>query len=563
MRSSVLGLALFTIFACTPPAEPTAPTPASQPACNERIGDPRVEEVADGIFVAIGYDLANVILVQTPKGNVLIDAAMSRPRAARAKAALLSRAPGAVVALIYTHSHIDHTGGAAELVAPETEIWATAAFTQSLLKQYGLFQPTEARRGARQFGRHLQGDEPCSALGLRVDFEGARRTGLRLPTRQFTGTQVLDFGRRLELVEAHGETEDHLFVWVPDVSTLMAGDNYYDAFPNLYTLRGTRPRPVDDWIRSLDRMRERRPKVLVPSHTRPLVGAEQVEAHLRDYRDAIQWVRDEVVRRTNDGGHIDDIVSTLRLPSHLAERSFLAELYGRVDWSARAIYQGQLGWFDEDAEDVLPLPARTLAEREIAAMGGADAVRRLADAATTRDPAWASHLYAKLRRVQQNRDPSLDAAFARSLDALARAATNTNAKSYLLESAWELTHAAAPMPPSELDDPLLAALPISLFFELMPSRLRARSALDVNEAVRFLFTDSGEELFVTVRRGIAEISAAALPSTPAPIASVSTPSLVWKKLATGRINALQAFEQGLRVDGKVAFVRFIDRFEKR
>jgi glyoxylase-like metal-dependent hydrolase (beta-lactamase superfamily II) len=49
-------------------------------------------------------------------------------------------------------------------------------------------------------------------------------------------------GVRIELVEAHGETHDQLFVWLPDKSVLLPGDNYYHSFPNLYSIRGTSPR---------------------------------------------------------------------------------------------------------------------------------------------------------------------------------------------------------------------------------------------------------------------------------------------------------------------------------
>ncbi|MCK6551035.1 MBL fold metallo-hydrolase [Myxococcota bacterium] len=567
---ALLTLTLVT-SACPAGRPPAAPEPtttststtAGAEVCTSRVGAPRVEEVGPGIFVAIGYDLANVILIQTPKGNVLVDAAMTPARASAAKAALLARAPGPIAALVLTHSHIDHVGGASALVDADTPIWATAAFTGHALKQYGLFQPTEARRGARQFGRHLAGTDPCSALGLRVDFDGVRETGMRFPTHTFSSSVALDFGRRIELYEAHGETDDHLFVWVPDARALMPGDNYYEAFPNLYTLRGTRPRPVSRWIASLDQMRRLAPEVLVPSHTRPVRGAADVEATLRDYRDAIQWVRDSVVRRTNAGEHVDDVVATIALPAHLASRPFLAELYGRVDWSARAIHGYELGWFDEDPEDVRPLPARTIAEREVAMMGGADVVTKAAIDAIARDPAWALHLLAKVRK-SAGPSAARDAAMVRALEAHAAAQRNTNAKSYLLESAWELSHAPDPLPESKPDAVALAAIPLETFFTIMTSRLSADDSLDVHESVVFDFTDTGERFIVTVRRGVAELAVgAALPGTPDPVARVKVSSTTWKGLAIGTLSTPAALAKDLDVEDAIAFARFIQRFERR
>jgi glyoxylase-like metal-dependent hydrolase (beta-lactamase superfamily II) len=53
---------------------------------------------------------------------------MSPARAAPVREALLRESPGQIVALIYTHSHIDHVGGASVWIEPTTEIWATEAF---------------------------------------------------------------------------------------------------------------------------------------------------------------------------------------------------------------------------------------------------------------------------------------------------------------------------------------------------------------------------------------------------------------------------------------------------
>ena len=110
---------------------------------------------------------------------------------------------------------------------------------------------------------------------------------------------------KLELVHAPGETNDQLFVWLPEKRVLLPGDNFYRAFPNLDTIRGTLYRDVLQWVESLDRMRERRPEHLVPSHTRPLSGADAIHAALTDYRDAIQFVHDQTIRGINRGHERD------------------------------------------------------------------------------------------------------------------------------------------------------------------------------------------------------------------------------------------------------------------
>lgn len=158
---------------------------------------------------------------------------------------------------------------------------------------------TEGVRGSRQYGQVVPISElPCSALGARVDLEAMRgEAGFMMPTDTFSGRASFTVGGEVfELVEAHGETHDQLFVWLPRQKLLMPGDNYYNAFPNLYTIRGTTPRPIRAWIQSLDDMRKLQPEFLVPSHTEPVIGKELVAEQLTAYRDGITWVYVETIR---------------------------------------------------------------------------------------------------------------------------------------------------------------------------------------------------------------------------------------------------------------------------
>lgn len=541
--------------------------------CKTAVGERRIESYAFGevtIHVAIGYDLANTILIAGPAGNVVVDAMSSPERASEAKRDLLAKAPGPVLALILTHSHIDHVGGAAAWapLGGEVPVWATAPFTEHFFGQYGVFQKAEQTRGRRQFGARVSAaDLPCSALGARLDFETAIGAGVRLPTQTFTGTTTLELGGvTIELVEAHGETDDQLFVWLPDQKVLLPGDNLYHAFPNLYTIRGTKPRPVDAWIASLDAMRRREPELLIGSHTVAIEGREAVGSALRDYRDAIAFLRASVVRAANAGASRDQIAESARLPAHLAESPLLHELYGQLDWSARSIYDAELGWFDGRPEQLYPLPSAELAAREVALMGGVEAVRAAARASD--DPRFSLHLLAKLRISDLLDDESREAVerdYAEALRDIAEGVYNTNGRGYLLTSAIELEQGPTPIDPPPISDEFLREIPITLFFEAMPARLKLDQAGGVHETLAIELRDLGRSVWVTVRHGVVEVAwDQAFAGTPTPIATLRTDSMTWKRIALQLDTAGQAVLGGkLEIEGGLADVqRFFDRFDR-
>jgi alkyl sulfatase BDS1-like metallo-beta-lactamase superfamily hydrolase len=548
-----------------PPPTPVPTAEALARACEAFTQPPRVQTVAPGIHVALGYDLANTVAIETAAGLVVVDVGMTPARAAEARAAVEAVAPGQPVhTVIYTHGHLDHVGGASAWVGPDTPIRATEALARQFYARYGTLLPAERARASRQFGRHQEG--ACAGIGIGLDLDAAGPIGARLPTDTFSGRTAFEVGGvRFELIEAHGETEDQLFVWLPDRGVLLPGDNYYRAFPNLYTIRGSAPRPVDDWIGSLDQMRRLDADVLIPSHTAPVVGQAAVRDALRTYRDGIQFVRDAVIRGANRGERLESLVASISLPPHLAAEPALAEVYGQLDWSVRGVYGGALGWFDGRATALYPLPADEVAARTVAGMGGAEAVLAMARAAD--DPRWAAHLLALLEDAGAAEPEVLDPELARAYEAIAATVHNANGRNYLLEAAVERRGAARPGAAPELPDDFVDGLPLRMLFEVMASRLRADEALDVHESVVFELDDGGtaRSFVVTVRRGVAEVvEGAPLPGTPEPVARLATDAGTWRRLAVDREGAAAAIASGrLTIAGSpVALRRFLGRFDR-
>ncbi len=540
--------------------------------CENHIGQPRVEKISENVWAAIGYDLASVILIATSEGNVIVDTGMSPVRARLMKKALEEAAPKApVIAIIYTHTHIDHVGGASVWAEDGTEIWATDIFTEHFLKQYGMFRPAESIRAMHQFGHHLDLETmPCSALGARTDIGSAMETGVMMPTRTFKDHQSLEFGgTRIELFAAPGETHDQLFVWLPGEETLIPGDNFYYSFPNLYTIRGTSPRPVRQWVKGLDKMRSLSPSHLAPCHTIPIHGKENIAKALTDYRDAIQWVHDEVVRRANRLEDIDTIAESIKLPAHLANKPYLDELYGQVDWSARAIYTNYLGWFDASPEDLYKTPSKEIAKREVELIGGFEKVIGLAkEALDNDDPRWAVHLLAKVKKsgiVPEGELEMVNKLLARSYRKVAENVANTNGRGYLLEAAIALENGPFKLDKVKPNQNIVEAVPLDLIFSIMTIRIDAEKAKDIHESVQFIFPDVDKRYNVTVRYGVVEVhEGEPLPFTPEPIATFTSDALTYREIAMGITNPTKAVASGqAKISGSlIGMIKFQNRFQK-
>ena len=124
------------------------------------------------------------------------------------------------------------------------------------------------------------------------------------------------------------------------------------------------------WVAALDLMLKLEAERLVPQHTRPLEGADTIREVLTAYRDAIQFVHDQTVRFMNKGLTGRQIAEVVRLPPHLRDHPYLAEHYGTVEWSVRAVFNGYIGWFSSRPGDLHPLPVREEARLMVDLAGG-------------------------------------------------------------------------------------------------------------------------------------------------------------------------------------------------
>lgn len=451
MRSISL-LSILVVCSVTVSAQDTAATKLLKQRSKSL--QPAITRVSPSVYCATGYSPANISMIVGDTGVVIVDTGMFPAHAETVLKEFRKISDLPIRAVILTHGHGDHTGG--------TTVFKSANGT-------GLEPPVYARTPFNTEGAHFD-----SAAVTINGQRGARQGGFRLPPEKrinngialaeyppegqnvFAGASVqpditVEEGRnainvasiKLELVAAPGETSDQLYVWFPAEEVVFTGDNFYRSWPNLYAIRGTGYRNVLAWISSLDRMIAEGPEHVVPGHTLPVLGRDETTEILSTYRDAIQYVFEATVEGMNKGLTPDELVHTIRLPDEWADKDYLREFYGNIQWSIRAIYSGYLGWFDGNPTNLLPMAPADEARKMAELAGGPDQLAARAREALDRgDAQWCAELCDHLIAINHDLNASR-LLKASALEAIAENVVSGIGRNYYLTVAQELRQKAA------------------------------------------------------------------------------------------------------------------------
>ena len=402
---------------------------------------PEIIKLNEKVYVAVGYDGSNTSMVIGEKGVVIVDALRSLGAAEKVWSEFRKLTDKPVVGLIYTHGHQDHTGGASAFIddVEDVEIIARKDFKKEL-EEHSPVKKILKQRNIRQFGRDL----PLKDIINRGVAAGVTPTdrvgkGYVKPTIVFEDSLKVNLGGlEFNLYAANGETNDHLFVWCQDVSTLFTGDNYYKAFPNLYAIRGSRYRDVKSWGKSLEKMSVFPTEYLVPGHTRPLFGKKKIKESLKDYSSAILSVYNQTIDAMNKGYTLQETVDVVTLPDSLVNKDNLQEFYGSVAWGVRSIFSYYVGWFDGNPTNLQPLSSVQEAKYFIELAGGEkQMLSHLQKALNKGDYQWGLKLADQLLQVEYNKNEVLVLKI-QLLKKIADKQINAPARNYYLSYAYEL-----------------------------------------------------------------------------------------------------------------------------
>ena len=511
MKNLLYLLLLFFLFSCSEEIEVEKSLPSTPEDLKEHTTEftKEVIEVTDGVHMAIGFALANAMMVEGEDSNIIIDTTGTVETAREVKEIFQSINSNPISAIIYTHNHADHVYGASVFAEDsDPEIYAHSSTEKYISRVIGILRPIISSRSGKMFGNVLPNEHvENNGIGpfLEIGKDG-RTSGLLYPTKVFENQLEFEVsGIKVVLYHAPGETNDQLFVWLPEKKALFPGDNFYKTFPNLYTIRGTPYRDLAGWVSSLDKMRYLEPEHLIPSHTRPISGKQEIYEKLTTYRDGIQYVHDQTIRMMNQGMGPDEIAEKISLPKHLGDSPFLKEFYGSPEWSARNVFSGYLGWFDGNPSTLKPLPKAEEANNLVSIAGGWDNLFKIAEESFKKENyQWALQLTDYLLLSKPDNKESIVLRMS-CLKALGEKESNPNSRYYYLSSAALLDENYEP---NDILAPTLEVVkkyPIEAMLESLKVSVVPEKSIDKNIQLLFSFTDTGKKFSLFLRKGVLEI----------------------------------------------------------
>lgn len=469
-----------------------------------------IVKVTDNIYVAIGFALGNSIMVIAPEGLIIVDVTESVLAAREILGEFRKITDKPVKAIVYTHHHTDHIGGAQGFVeegAANPEVWShhqlPAEVSSFFLTSYG----AKIRRSVRQFGIEIPESRRInSGLGLAVRYDSH---GFLPPTKLASEKETTTKVAGLDVVFHHipGETSDQLGLWIPQWKAYFCGDDVYQAYPNIYTIRGAPARNPVHWYTSVEKMINLEPEYLIQSHHQPLTGKNNIQSILTAYRDGIQFVHDQALRFINKGLTPDEVVKKVKLPPNLEKHPYLREMYGTVPWSVKGVFQLYLGWFSGDPVDLFPLSTPEKASRVVALAGGiGKALSEAVKAWNNDDIQWSLELASYVLIV----DPSNNDARKLKMDALELLASrqiNSIARNYYLTSSLEVDGVIDLSRESLKKDEwkIISQLPIKDLFKIFSTMFKPEIKLceTMHGSILFVLTESNSFIGLKIRNGIA------------------------------------------------------------
>ncbi|MBY7825864.1 MBL fold metallo-hydrolase [Vibrio fluvialis] len=464
-------------------------------------------EVTDGIYQVRGYDLSNITFIKGNTGWIVFDPLISQETA---KAALdfvnekLGKRP--VVAVVYSHSHIDHFGGVRGIVdekdvkAGKVKIIASHGFTEHAVSENVIAGNAMGRRAIFMYGALLPRNEFGGVNGGLGQTTSTGIATLIEPTDiiEKTGDEMTVDGVRMVFQYTPGtEAPTEMNTWFPDKKALWMAENSTNTMHNILTLRGAQVRDALKWSGYLQETIEMwggDVKVKFQSHHWPMWGNADIVEYFKKQRDIYKYTHDQTVRLMNQGYTGEEISEIIKLPKTLENNWSTRGYYGTLRHNSRAVYQRYMGWYDGNPSDLNNLPPTNAAVKYVEYMGGESAAIQKAQADFDKgNYRWVAEVlkHVVFANPQSKKGKEL---LADAYEQLGYQSESGPWRSVYLQGAYELRNGTPSAGGVQTASPdIIKNMPPEMLFDYLAVRILPEKAEGKKFAINLNFTDLDEK----------------------------------------------------------------------
>jgi alkyl sulfatase BDS1-like metallo-beta-lactamase superfamily hydrolase len=347
-------------------------------------------KLTEGVYQVRGLDLSNMTIVEGKEGVIVIDPLTSVETAAAALALYRKhRGDRKVTAVIYSHSHIDHFGGAQGILpvakSHSIPLIAPEGFMEEATSENLYLGNSMRRRAAYMYGNRIP-KGPAGQIGCGLGMCVPSGVNSLVPPNMIihqTGEErVVDGVRIIFQLVPESEAPSEMNFYFPDHRALYIAECAVHSLHNIITLRGAQVRDAKAWSQYLDEslaLFGEKSEVMLAGHAWPTWGQIEIKKFIGDQRDLYAYIHDQTVRLMNHGMTGIEIAEHLSLPPSLQKSWFAQGFYGSVSHNVKGIYQRYMGWFDGNPAHLWEHPPKQSAKRYVECMGGIDEVVRKAE----------------------------------------------------------------------------------------------------------------------------------------------------------------------------------------
>ncbi|MEZ6960438.1 MULTISPECIES: alkyl/aryl-sulfatase [unclassified Aeromonas] len=474
-------------------------------------------KVTDKIYQIRGFDLSNITFIQGDKGWIVFDPLIS-PQTAKAALAFINKTLGErpVSAVVYSHSHVDHYGGAAGLFnSPDevkkngVQIIAPEGFTEHAVSENVIAGNAMARRAVYMYGALLPRNAQGGVNGGLGQTTSTGVPSLLLPTRFITktGEEVTLDGVRMVFQMTPGtEAPAEMNTWFPDSKALWMAENTTNTMHNILTLRGAQVRDALKWSSFLNETIETwgdQAQVKFQSHHWPRWGNASIVDYFKKQRDLYKYIHDQSVRLMNMGYTGEEISEKIALPPELNDFWPNRGYYGTLRHNSRAVYQRYMGWYSGNPSDLDNLPPEMVGPKYVEFMGGEQALLKKAKASFDKgEYRWVAEVLKHLVFANPNNQEG-KLLLADALEQLGYQAESGPWRSVYLQGAYELRNGVPTAGGTVTASPdTIRAMSPSMLFDYLAVRINPEKAAGKKMVVNMDFTDIGEKHTLSLENAV-------------------------------------------------------------